>query len=255
MLVRHGVDFSGAENPAGKIWVATRDDSRLHDESGKPVIGLRRGFDHRSLVELIAASANDGREHLWRIDAPFGLAVQTLDSHGIERNWLAMAKWIAQFGSARGWRSACRETDRSEPRRVTDHAARTPMAPLNLRVFKQTWAVITNILMPLTERGIRIEPLAGPTDSLVIVAEGCPASTLALRGWPTRGYKGIGEPPKARRAELIEHLKRARVRVPDDSASFAINDTEGDGLDALLLLLDPEQTVVPAEGMVEGWVY
>ena len=36
-MIFHGIDFSGGDNPAGKIWVATRD-------GGKPV-ALRRGFD------------------------------------------------------------------------------------------------------------------------------------------------------------------------------------------------------------------
>jgi len=260
-IVQHGIDFSGGDRPEGKIWVATRDGRAIE---------LRRGFDHRSIVELILGSAKDGRSHFWRIDAPFGLAIETLEACSIERSWLAMASWLDSFSSAREWRSACREISRREPRRTADHHARTPMAPLNLRVFKQTWSVITKVLKPLAEGGVRIEPVAGPTASRVVVAEGCPASVLHRRGWPARGYKGgvaeagrgshrgaahPDDPPRRLRRELLQRLRGEGLVTPDTLASRVIDDREGDGLDALLLLLEPMQDVPPAEAGVEGWVW
>ena len=246
-MLLHGIDFSGGDNPAGKIWVATRD-------GGKPV-SLRRGFDHHAIVELVAASLSDGQSHLWRIDAPFGVALETLAAHDIEPSWSAMASWLGSFGSPREWRTECRGLDRSEPRRITDREAHTPMAPQNLRVFKQTWSVITRILVPLAARGVRIEPVAGPPHARVVVAEGCPASALRLRAWPARGYKGDGEPPRERRREIVAELRRGNVNIPPNLATMAIDDAEGDGIDALLLVATPTQTVVPEAALVEAWVY
>ncbi|MFO0872920.1 MAG: DUF429 domain-containing protein [Phycisphaerales bacterium] len=246
-MILHGVDFSGGDQPGGKIWVATRD--------GRRPVALRRGFDHHALVELIAASASDGRPHLWRIDAPFAVAIETLAAHGIDPTWSAMSTWLGSFGTPREWRSACRGLDRAEPRRATDREARTPMAPQNLRVFKQTWSAITRILVPLAARGVRIEPVAGPRTACVVVAEGCPASALHARGWPVRGYKGAGQPPMQRRREIVAGLRREKVDIAPAAAQMAIDDTEGDGVDALLLVANPTQTVVPQEGMAEAWVY
>lgn len=251
-VVLHGIDFSGGERPEGKIWVATRDGRTIE---------LRRGFDHRSIVEMILASRDDGRDHLWRIDAPFGLALESLGDFGIEPSWQAMAEWLGSFGSAREWRSTCRAMARREPRRVTDREAHTPMSPLNLRVFKQTWSVITRVLKPLAEAGIRIEPVAGPLGSRVVVAEGCPASVLHQLGWPARGYKGGGpasgnadDPPRSLRRELVERLRKTGLPIPRPVAGKAIDDREGDGLDALLLVTDPRQDVPPREALVEAWV-
>lgn len=246
-MILHGIDFSGGDNPGGKIWVASRD-------GGRPIT-LRRGFDHHAIVELIAASASDGDSHLWRIDAPFGVAIETLAAHGIDPTWPAMAAWLASFGSAREWRTACRGLDRAEPRRLTDRAAHTPMAPQNLRVFKQTWSVITKVLAPLAARGVRVEPVAGPMSARVVVAEGCPASALRAKGQSTRGYKGAGEPPRERRREIVSSLRRENINIPPKLADLAIDDIEGDGVDALLLVAAPTQTVVPSQAMTEAWVY
>ncbi|HMN96419.1 MAG TPA: DUF429 domain-containing protein [Phycisphaerales bacterium] len=260
-IVLHGIDFSGGANPAGKIWVATRDAERTT---------LRRGFDHRAIVDLILASLSDGRRHLWRIDAPFGLAIETLAAHGLPNGsgaegrfgapWPAMARWMAEQGSARGWRGACRSVSRREPRRVADDAARTPMAPTNLRIFKQTWAAITQVLAPLVERGVVVAPFVpvgggGVHSAAVVVAEGCPASAMHLRGWPVRGYKGAGDPPAERRREIVAALRASGVPIPADAARRAIDDVEGDGVDALVLVLDPAPTVVPWQAPIEGWVY
>jgi hypothetical protein len=249
-LVLHGIDFSGGDRPEGKVWVATRDGRSIE---------LRRGFDHRSIVELILASAADGRGHFWRIDAPFGLPLETLDGFGIGRTWSAMADWLGSFSSAREWRSACRERSRREPRRGTDLSARTPMSPLNLRVFKQSWSVITRVLKPLADAGIRIAPIVGPADGRVVVAEGCPASALHRRGWPARGYKGGGDgsddPPLRRRRELVERMRGEGLALPTPMIDRVIADRDGDGLDALLLLLDPTQDIPPQEAECEAWVY
>ncbi|MCA9286326.1 MAG: DUF429 domain-containing protein [Phycisphaerales bacterium] len=243
----HGVDFSGGERAGGKIWIATR-------APGRPVTN-ERGFDHRSLAERIAASGGDGHRHLWRIDAPFALASETLASHAVPQRWEDASAWLASFATPREWRQACRAVSRREPRRRADRAARTPMAPSNLRVFKQTWTAIVRVLAPLAARGVRIEPLAGPADARVVVAEGCPASVLHLRGWPTRGYKGQGDPPRRVRERIVDHLREEGLDLPPRIAAAAIDDPEGDALDALLLVTDPVQTVIPVEALVEGWVY
>ena len=167
----------------------------------------------------------------------------------------AMAAWLAGFGSPRLWRSESRQRDRREPKRVCDEAFRTPMAPMNLRVFKQTFTLIAELLRPLADAGVRIEPVQAATSN-VTVCEGCPASVLRLKGWPDHGYKGQGEPPRRVRADLLQRLqKRERLELPRELASAAEADPEGDLLDAILLVTDPLQWVPPSEARVEGWIY
>lgn len=246
-LIIHGVDFSGAESGgAHKIRIATR--------HGRTTPVQVERADRKGLLERIRASAADGRPHLWRIDAPMGLAMPTLEEAGVS-GWKGCADWMAGFAGARDWRSGLRTLTRQEPRRACDHELSTPMPPTNLRVFKQTWTFICEVLLPLAEEGVRIEPCVAGTSNAVVICEGCPASVLNARGWPKRGYKGAGEPPRALRAQLLRQLGEWGVVVPPAMAEEATRDEEGDLLDAIILATPPFAAVVPAVGRVEGWVY
>jgi hypothetical protein len=252
-VILHGVDFSGADSGgASKIRIVERN---LRDRGGAVRVAGR--VDRGSLLRVIRESAADGGQHAWRIDAPFGLPLETIAAAGIASDWRAVAEWMKSFGSPRGWRQSLRETTRKEPRRACDHEARTPMAPMNLRIFKQTWTLIAEVLLPLADDGIRIEPVANTSDpdAKVVVAEGCPSSVLQRYGWPHRGYKGGGDPPREVRAGLVGRLSSVGVLIPDRVAEQAIEDEEGDLLDALLLTTPPYQTVPTATASIEAWVY
>lgn len=243
--ILHGVDFSGADQGGvHKIRIATL-------ESGS--VRLARA-DRGQLLRAIIDSASGTARHIWRIDAPVGLPLATLRAHGVREEWLASAKWAFESGSPRAWRSMMRSVSREEPRRRADIEARTPMAPMNLRIFKQTWTLMCEVLLPLHNAGISIVPMA-PTASNAMVCEGCPASVLQRRGWPARGYKGSGGPPREVRQTILQKLMGTGLRVPPRIAAEAEEDEEGDTLDALLLLTPPQVTVVPREALVEGWVY
>ncbi len=249
-VLLHGVDFSGgADGGRGKIRVVRRE------------VGVRgasiEAIGAMSRRELLRAIEGAGEPSLWRIDAPFGLPVETLEAHGLAASWIESARWMKAFGTPRAWRTALRDRSRREPRRMCDRASSTPMAPMNLRVFKQTWSLICEILLPLAEAGVRIEPVHGDHRQTV-VAEGCPASVLRLRGWPSRGYKGHGDAPREARRAILADLAaewRNAVSIPAELGSAAIDDEEGDLLDAMLLVTDPWQGPVPACAGIEAWVY
>lgn len=251
-LVLHGVDFSGADGGgAAKIRVVERDLSAPRN----PVV-LRGQFDRAGLVRAVLASAQDGRAHLWRVDAPSALPRELVQEFQLQPTWRSVAAWMQEFGSPRQWRSHVRQLIRREPRRTCERAMSTPMSPLNLRVFKQTWTFICEVLLPLADAGVRVDPVAVPaTPSTVTICEGCSASVLLLHGWPARGYKGQGEPPKQVRADIIRRLRHAGMNIPPAIADKAVEDEEGDLLDALLLVTEPTQVAVPPDAMLESWVY
>ena len=260
--VVHGVDFSGAEGGgAAKIRIAER------ELAPRSAVAIRPRVDRNGLKKAILESANDGRSHLWRIDAPFGLPLECFATQRPEGfgdgpvTWMTIAEWMAGFETAREWRSAMRELSRREPKRLCDRALATPLAPMNLRVFKQTFTVITEILLPLAREGIAIEPVSMPADADSIrtrVVESCPASVLRHRGWPHKGYKGGGEPPRVVREEIIRLLRLDGLEIASQTAVEAIHDVEGDLLDALILTtapIAPPPEGLPAEALVEAWVY
>ena len=251
-MLLHGVDFSGAESGGiAKIRIVERN-LRTPKE---PIVSRGRA-DRGTLLRMIRESLADARDHVWRIDAPFGLALETLTDAGVEHDWRTMATWMRDYGSPRSWRHELRTVTRKELKRACDRAERTPMAPMNLRVFKQTWTLICEVLLPLAEEGVRIEPVANAGRyAKVVVCEGCPSSVLQRFDWPHRGYKGAGAPPKVVRSEIVAKLKTVGMTVSDALAKEAIADEEGDLLDAMLLVTPPPMTVVPREALVEAWVY
>ena len=246
-LITHGVDYSGAKGGGGsKIVIATRDP--------QGVISVRRGATRQDLLREIRSADEDGNRHLWRIDAPIGLPESVLDAHRVPPDWLAMARWMSSFDSARDWRRALRAVERKEQKRTCDRAAKAPLAPMNLRVFKQTWTAVCEILRPLAEEGLHIAPVH-PTDSLTILTEACPASVLERIGASSRGYKGADPVHRQRRSELCRMLLETGLVIPKPTIQHAERDAQGDVLDALLLLLPPVQEVVPREALIEGWIW
>ncbi len=262
-VVIHGVDFSGADSGgASKIRIAERE---LKSRSG---VRVRGRLDRHGLRRAILESREDGREHLWRIDAPFGLPLACFTDArpdgldevlaGRELSWLAVAEWMSGFATPREWRAAMRDASRKEPKRTCDRVFATPLAPMNLRVFKQTFTLIKEIALPLAKEGVAIMPVSMPADGsapAVRVCEGCPASVLKRREWPAKGYKGGGEPPRRVREELVRLLRHEGIEIPSDIAVEAINDEEGDLLDAIILTTRPFDEPHPPEALVEAWVY
>ena len=250
--VLHGVDFSGADSGgAAKIRAVTRD---LGDPR-RPVVSMGR-LDRRALVRAVLASREDGRSHLWRVDAPMSVPSEVLREFGIADNWMDTARWMKGLGSPRLWRTEVRGRMRREPRRACDEALSTPMSPLNLRVFKQTWTFVCEVLLPLAEAGVAVAPsVPGQPGERVVIAEGCPSSVLLAMGWPRRGYKGGGDPPARVRAEIVRHLVAQGMSIPEALSAEAVRDEQGDLLDALVLALPPFHSVVPAAAEVEGWVF
>ncbi len=247
-VVRHGVDFSGATSGGSGIRIATRvGDGEVSD--------LRR-VDRLALRRAILEGLEDDTTHVWLIDAPFGIPRPTLEACGVDDSWEASVRWLASFGDPREWRRAVRQKSRKEPKRTADHASATPLASMNLRVFKQTWTAMVEVLSPLAAAGVRVEPLAGPRGSPVVVAEGCPASLLKRAGDSAKGYKGREGSHRMRREEILEGAaRRLGLRVSADVAGRCCEDDGGDDLDAVLLTVDPLVTVPPSEARIEGWVY
>lgn len=245
--ITHGVDFSGALGGGGaKIVVATR------HHTGE--ISLERGLDRNRLVTRIRETLTDGNRHLWRIDAPFSVPVTVFDAHKLEHDWLVLARWMRQFDDARQWRRALRAVDRKEKKRLCDRSAHAPLAPMNLRVFKQTWTVVCEVLLPLVADEVDL-PCLRSTDAPVSVVESCPASVLHRLGESSRGYKGRTDDNQARRKSLVRLLEDEGLVLSPPIRRRAVEDSEGDALDALLLLLAPVSEATPREASCEGWIW
>ncbi|MFG0274494.1 MAG: hypothetical protein ACF8QF_05505, partial [Phycisphaerales bacterium] len=168
-------------------------------------------------------------------DFPFGLP-RTLVAEDDWRSWLE--SFTRAHDSAEAFRAACRDkSGGTEWKRRTDREARTPMSAYNLRLYRQTWHGLRNVVAPLVQAGARAMPMeaaeASARDTLLV--ETCPASLLKASAMPTV-YKGRTEAHASARREIVRWMETERAvswgsrRLRD----AAIGDPGGDALDAVL---------------------
>lgn len=252
-----GIDFSAAQDAAHHIWLtrAQGDHRRL------------RVISCQSLAEL----THDWQQTPWQNLAAF---LRTCEPgfigsdvcHGLPRSctqesWEEVVLQYPQhFPDADALRSTC-----GEQRRLTDHVMRSPQAPANLRIYRQTDAWLRFILSPLLrEQAVAVAPFRPPLNDRPYLLEVCPSVTLRNLGLPHQGYKGNKAHHRTRRAEITRALAMLGVHIPQSIASRVIAQTGGDALDSLIAalttwlvtqekLLSP--AVLPPEAYQEGWIY
>ena len=153
-----------------------------------------------------------------------------------------------------------------EPRRACDRAARTPFAPNNWRLYRQTYAGLASVLLPLVRCGVaRVLPFQAPRPGMPWLLECCPASALKRLG-AYRPYKGAGAALARQRMEILRVLERdAGVeRVAPQVRRRIVSQAGGDALDSVLAawiawraLRHPRglQPRHPGWPPIEGWVW
>lgn len=267
----HGVDFSGARDAGRTIWIATG----VPAGDGLKIIEVTRGEDlpksGRSRAESLAALCRFIQERpgsVFGCDFPFGLPRPLSGDQSWEELVLAFAE---RYPSADAFRAVCREqTGGRELRRVTDVRAKTPFAAYNLRIYRQTFHGIRDVLAPLTRQSaVRVFPMhrysADRDTGMSIVVEVCPASTLKREG-QYRPYKGRSAELRAAREGILAHFEAQEVIEIDSprTRERVIGDVGGDALDSVIAVVASHRTMragFPIEEVdrplaaVEGWVW
>lgn len=232
-----GLDFSGATAAGKAIWIAEGQEVRgqLAIDTCRPALELQgsgalRGTALPAVVRHLASLG----DAIVGCDFPFGLPadmVRPLDWRGFLRDF------PLRFRSAEAYRDACRAaTGGREVKRACDREASTPFCVWNLRLYRQTWHGIAEILRPLAlEHDARVLPMDGADDGHLWLAEVCPASFLKPRGLH-QGYKGRSPGHRERRAAILDHLATERLlAVPAPHLNRVLLDNSGgDALDAVI---------------------
>lgn len=158
-----------------------------------------------------------------------------------------------------------RDTVRDRKRR-TDIETRTPFAPTNLRLYRQTYYGIRDVLAPLVSKGIAVAlPMQSAISGIPWLVEICPASSLKAARYYLP-YKGTTNAHHNARLALLSWLEtKQRVHLPPDIRQAAADNTGGDALDSLLaaaiaarLLFEGSLLTAPAGDIHyrrEGYVY
>jgi hypothetical protein len=232
-----GIDFSGAEKAGHAIWIAEAyvDGERVSIENCGPAADLAGSGPERdrclpALVAFIAAQ----RSAVIGCDFPFSLP-EAMMPNG---SWRAFALGFGdRFSCAEDFLAACRRHAKGrEIRRLCDHESRVPFAAYNLRIYRQTYHGIRDVLAPLLRSSSAVVlPMERPRPDRPWVVETCPASTLKHAGlYPS--YKGRGDAPRAARRQIVNGLVRRGLLAPLSRSlqHLAINNQGGDALDSMV---------------------
>jgi len=235
----YGVDFSGARDAGERIWITEA------AVDGK-VLSIGRCFKARDLAEsgrdrekclralreFIAARPTA----LFGLDFPFGLPSELVGQESWEEFILAFPRL---YREPEHFRDTClKRASNRELRRLTDIQCKAPFSPYNLRMYKQTFYGITEIIHPLVRSKLAsVIPMQRPRAGKPRLMEICPASTLKSRGL-SRKYKGISEDDNGvcARLEILNTLQtRWHLKIQEgEIQKLILRDHNGDALDSVL---------------------
>ncbi len=184
--------------------------------------GEARDFALAALRNWISAHAGAA----CGLDFPFSLQKEALG----EGNY---ANWLSKFAGRYPDSAALRDCG-FDARRATDIAAKTPFSPLNLRLYRQTYHGIGEVLAPLQASGACLLPFDAPEDGAIWLLEICPASLLK-REKLYLSYKGKSDSQRGNREIILREMAaRTPFSLGEAMENRALEDSEGDALDAIL---------------------
>lgn len=260
-----GVDFSGARDAGGRVWIARcsiREDALnlvdLFQAKSLSGSGRERGLCHRALATFIGEQ-EDG---IFGLDFPFSLPRDLVWGKSWEEFVLTFEK---AYKSPEDFRELCRSAASGrELRRHTDIESRTPFSPYNLRLYRQTYFGIRDVLATLIKADAAcILPMQQPLDGKAWILEICPASTLKRENL-SMPYKGRADNRRAARIKILGAIeKRLRMRVAKSVIrSKIVSDIGGDALDSVIAALATFRAFRNSFALdascpydIEGWVY
>lgn len=233
----HGVDFSGAANAGKKIWITSGviEDCALRIEDCRRAEALPRSRKDRDQC-LTALRDFIRREHasVFGLDFPFALPRELIKENSWEDFVLSFPD---RYPNPEEFRKTCRAgAHNRELRRVTDKESDTPFSPYNLRLYRQTYFGIRDVLGPLVQDHlVCVLPMQSVLPGRPWILEVCPASTLKRQNL-YKPYKGGSKKHYAARMRILEALEGTGVLpVPEPTLRPSILDNrDGDALDSVI---------------------
>jgi hypothetical protein len=263
----YGVDFSGAKDAGRRMWVAggvaEGDTLRIETcHSADALPGSGRGRD-RCLAALRDFIGENG-VCAFGLDFPFGLPQPLVGRDSWEGFILSFPD---EYAGPEEFKQSCQvAAGGHELRRVTDRESKTPFAPYNLWLYRQTYFGLRDVLHPLVRDGLAcVLPMQRRRADRAWVLEICPASTLKQE-WLYMPYKGRADEHRAARGHILERLEATSALSISTPAvrEAVLDDRGGDALDSVIAALatfralrDPAHLVVESGSpyALEGYVY
>ena len=227
------MDFSGAAETGGrvsKLWVASCNQSSIQ---------LSQGLTRSQLARKIAESPG-----LWVIDFPFGIpdslgAALGLADHATYLQWASAGTPTARRDLARD--AAGKAGLSWSSRRQIDLHIEATWFPLFEQLYRQTLTGAAEVLggVRTLSPSARLLPFDDASDPEAVphLIEGFPGFTIRSLGLLASGYKNNSDSARQRRSEILSALVGQGLPIPEESWQLALDDVDGDAVDALVLLL------------------
>ena len=263
--VIHGVDFSSAKDAGKKIWITRgiiEEDMLLIKECFKAEDLPGSGRDRESSLTALKEFISEQKDSIFGLDFPFGIPRVLVKEESWEKFVLSFQTTYTSPGEFR--KECTLASGGIELKRFTDFKAKTPFSPYNLRLYRQTYFGIRDVLGPLSRhKTVCVLPMQKPLPDRAWILEICPASTLK-REKLSISYKGRGEEHRTTRVRILDSIEKTGVlKIKGSSLRVTIVDNPGgDALDSVIaafatfralrsrLIFDKNSPYA-----LEGWVY
>jgi hypothetical protein len=260
-----GIDFSGGVNAGRKIWIAcgrVENSALLIDTCLRGEALPDSSRDRTACLAALRAFIRSSGDALIGLDFPLSLPRDLLDN----QTWLQFIHaFAARFATPQQFRQACFTAAHGrELKRRTDLEAKTPFSPYNLRLYRQTYYGLRDVIAPLVDdRSVRVLPLQNDRSGLPSLIEICPASTLKRLNL-YQPYKGNSIERYYARASIWRSLQHKGIKLASRLKPIVLADPEGDALDSLIAawatyqaqhLIEQRTDRAAHEYRCEGYVY
>jgi hypothetical protein len=262
----YGVDFSGAAKAGNKIWITSGviEGKALRVEACHRATDLPGSSQDRDrCLAALRDFIRQGEASVFGLDFPFGLPRALIQEDCWEDFIFSFSN---RYPDPETFRDVCRAAaHNSELKRVTDRESHTPFSSYNIRLYRQIYFGIRDVLGPLVQnQGACVLPMQPALPGRPWVMEICPASTLKRENlyWP---YKGKSREHYAVRARILEEIeRRVLLSLPAPLRKMILDDPGGDALDSVVAafavlraLRDPGGLAVGSNEAyaLEGYVY
>ena len=257
----YGVDFSGAKDAGKKIWIAqavSRGQGIMVEACSPSTEFLQCSAERGEVLSALRDFIADAEDAAFGCDFPFSLPKDLIAAE----SWAEfLERFPERFRTEADFRASCTDSalrvgDRKELRRRTDIEARAPFSPYNLRIYRQTYYGIKELLGPLVAKNlVNVPPLHDSGDGVPWLMEVCPASTLKASGL-YGSYKDARGSVEAREFILSSLEKSGRVGFADRAVrSRVLADSKGDALDSVIAAEAAFRAVGDLERIVRAYRY
>lgn len=267
----YGVDFSGSKTACRKIWISegiVNDDGTLYISACYPVSELAAdgAKDRDSCLLRLRSLIAKSRKAIFGMDFPFSLPQKLLSSPGTSPDWRSLILDFAErYSSPEQFREEMKSLapDR-ELKRLTDAEVKAPFCVYNLRLYRQTYYGIRNVLRPLVVEDLAcVLPMQEPASDKPWLIEICPASTLKKEGLYIP-YKGSSSRESESRKYILEEMLDRGIQIFPEVSDHILKNNDGDALDSLIAAfatskaasrLDFLQESLPGIYLTEGYTF